>query len=132
MNTAEAAISSNRLRVVKNKRPILFDLNVTVQNAQITGLVGPGGSGKTTLIRSIVGVQKITSGELMVLGIEAGSRQLHSKIGYMSQSPSVYGDLTVEQNLRYFATITRTTSEDIERVLKFVHLEAQKRQLVET
>ena len=69
----------------------------------MTGLLGPSGSGKSTLMRSIVGVQVIRSGSLRVLGLQAGSAALRPRIGYMTQAPSVYGDLTVVENLRYFA-----------------------------
>lgn len=132
MRTAETAIIVKKLQVVKNKKPILHELDFAIHSGTVTGLIGPSGSGKTTLMRAIVGVQKPTSGELTVLGMTAGSKQLRSKIGYVTQSPSVYNDLTVEQNLRYFATITKTTAADVTRTIELVHLEPQRTHIVET
>ena len=72
----------------------------------VTGLLGPSGSGKSTLLRAIVGVQKVASGSVDVLGQPAGSADLRSRIGYMTQAPSVYGDLTVGENLAFFARVS--------------------------
>jgi ABC-2 type transport system ATP-binding protein len=86
----------------------------------VTGLLGPSGSGKTTLIRSIVGVQIVESGEVTVLGVPAGSPELRHVVGYVTQAPSVYGDLTVRENLHYFARVldadTATVGEAIQTV----------------
>jgi ABC-2 type transport system ATP-binding protein len=84
---------------------VLRGLTFSLEPGAITGLVGPSGSGKTTLMRALVGVQRISSGSLTVLGSRAGTPSLRGRIGYMAQSPSVYDDLTVRQNLRYFASI---------------------------
>ena len=96
---------SDGLRVVRGGRPALDDLSVTVHRGRVTGLLGPSGSGKSTLIRSIVGVQVIESGTVSVFGLDAGSPALRSRIGYMTQAPSVYVDLTVRENLEYFARV---------------------------
>ena len=77
----------------------------TVPPGQVTGLLGPSGSGKTTLMRAIVGVQQVRSGEVTVLGEPAGSPGLRSRVGYVTQAPSVYDDLTVRENARYFAAL---------------------------
>ena len=74
---------------------------------QVTGLLGPSGSGKTTLMRALVGVQVVRSGEVTVLGEPAGSPALRSRVGYVTQAPSVYEDLTVRENVRYFAVAVR-------------------------
>lgn len=132
MNTSTDAIVASRLRVTKNKKAILQDVNFSIKKGMITGLIGPSGSGKTTLMRAIVGVQRPSSGELQVLGEPAGSASLRSRIGYVTQSPSVYGDLTVEQNLRYFAAIARASRSDVDAVIKMVQLGAQRKQVVET
>jgi ABC-2 type transport system ATP-binding protein len=76
-----------------------------VQRGAVTGLLGPSGSGKTTLMRAIVGVQVVEGGETTVLGLPAGAPELRSRVAYVTQAPSVYGDLTVEENLQYFASI---------------------------
>ncbi len=132
MKAIESAITAKQLRVMKDRKTILHDLTFSIQRGTLTGLVGPSGSGKTTLMRTIVGVQKPAGGEVKVLGIEAGDKRLRSKIGYVTQSPSVYGDLTVEQNLSYFATIMRAAKDDVQRVIKDVDLDLQKDQIVDS
>lgn len=124
-----AAIESSDLIVEKDKKEILKKLSFSVKSGTLTGLIGPSGSGKTTLMRTIIGVQKYSSGELTVLGSAAGSRELRKKIGYVTQRPAVYPDLTVEQNLRYFATLVRATKQDVKKVIEIVQLDPQRRQL---
>lgn len=126
---AEQAIVAENLRVKRGKNEILRGLDFKVPAGSITGLVGPSGSGKTTLIRTIIGVQIITGGELKVLNKSAGSRELRKKIGYVTQSPSVYPDLTVAQNLRYFATLVRADRKNVETVISQVQLDKQRDQL---
>jgi ABC-2 type transport system ATP-binding protein len=69
------------------------------------GLLGPSGCGKSTLMRSLVGVQRVKSGTVTVLGLPAGSPPLRHRVGYVTQAPSVYADLTVTENARYFAAV---------------------------
>ena len=88
----------------------------------MTGLLGPSGSGKSTLIRAIVGVQRVAGGSVRVLGEPAGARQLRSRIGYMTQAPSVYGDLTVRENLRFFARVLGAGPDAVERAIEDVSL----------
>jgi ABC-2 type transport system ATP-binding protein len=126
------AILADKLSVKKGKNTILSELSFTVQPGSITGLIGPSGSGKTTLMRTIVGVQALNSGELTVLGEKAGSRKLRRKIGYVTQSPAVYGDLTVLQNLQYFAKLVRASHKDVDAVITQVQLVEQRDQLVES
>lgn len=126
------AIVAGELSVVKNKKPILREISFSIPKGVIVGLIGPSGSGKTTLMRTIVGVQKIVAGELTVLGLRAGHRQLRKNIGYVTQSPSVYGDLTVEQNLRYFAAIARVSKSEVMKIIEQVQLVPQAKQVVET
>jgi ABC-2 type transport system ATP-binding protein len=125
------AVVSERLQVVRGGRPALDDLSAAVRAGVVTGLLGPSGSGKSTLIRSIVGVQVIRSGSLRVLGLEAGSGALRSRIGYMTQAPSVYGDLTVVENLRYFARLLRTPAERVDEVIQAVDLGAERDRIVD-
>ena len=99
------AISAERLVVVRGKREVLHGVSLQVPAGQVTGLLGPSGSGKTTLLRSVVGVQRIRSGTVTVLGLPAGSAVLRRRIGYVTQAPSVYGDLTVRENAWYFAAM---------------------------
>jgi ABC-2 type transport system ATP-binding protein len=98
----------------------------------VTGLLGPSGSGKTTLMRSIVGVQLVESGEVSVGGLPAGSPPLRRRIGYVTQAPSVYADLSVRENLRYFARILGAPDARIEDVVETVALGGQAGQVVHT
>lgn len=125
------AIEASKLVVRKQKTNILDELTFTVEKGTVTGLIGPSGSGKTTLMRAIVGVQ-IAKGELTVLGEKAGHKQLRRKIGYVTQSPAVYPDLTVRQNLRYFGTLVGASRDSIDQVIADVQLQKQSKQLVET
>jgi ABC-2 type transport system ATP-binding protein len=126
----ESAIRASELSVVRGGKVILNRLSFGIAPGKLTGLIGPSGSGKTTLIRSIVGAQKITGGRLRVLGQRAGSRTLRSQIGYVTQDPAVYGDLTVRQNLRYFAAILGKGKVEVRRVTEQVDLQGQTEQLV--
>src|SRR5690606_21201315 len=100
-----AAVEVAGLRVARGGRVVLDGLDLTVRRGAVTGLLGPSGSGKTTLMRAILGVQVVTSGRVTVLGEAAGSPSLRSRVAYVTQAPSVYDDLTVEENLRYFARV---------------------------
>ncbi|MFE5948481.1 ABC transporter ATP-binding protein [Streptomyces massasporeus] len=100
-----AAITAHGLTTVRGDRTVLRGLDFTVHAGRITGLLGPSGCGKTTLMRAIVGTQAKVGGTLQVLGQPAGDPTLRSRIGYVTQAPSVYDDLTVRQNLDYFAAV---------------------------
>lgn len=123
------AIYAEKLRVDKDGSNVLKDISFSVQRGTITGLIGPSGSGKTTLMRAIVGVQKI-EGALLVLGKTAGVSELRKSIGYMSQALSVYSDLTVMQNLQYFATLERANKSQVKAVLAEVRLTEYRNSLV--
>jgi ABC-2 type transport system ATP-binding protein len=118
---AEPAVAVQDLVVVRGRRQVLFGLSCAVPAGQVTGLLGPSGGGKTTLLRAIVGVQKVRSGAVTVLGMPAGSPGLRTRIGYMTQAPSVYADLSVRDNLRYFAALT-SGADRIDEVLASVDL----------
>lgn len=106
MNIEEpAAIEARSLTVVRGPRTVLRGLDFTVPKGQITGLLGPSGCGKSTLMRAVVGTQAKVTGTLRVLDQPAGASSLRSRIGYVTQDPSVYDDLTVRQNLDYFAAV---------------------------
>lgn len=126
------AITARSLTVVRDAQPILRKLQFSIQPGRITGLIGPSGSGKTTLLRAIVGAQQITEGGLTVLGEKAGSKVLRSRIGYVTQTPAIYDDLTVEQNLQYFRIIIDQPKSAVSSVLKRVDLLPQRNQLVRT
>src|SRR3712207_8678474 len=101
------AIVLSDLVVDRGARRVLHDLSFTVPAGSVTGLLGPSGSGKSTAMRSIVGAQVVRSGTVTVLGLPAGSAALRSRVGYVTQAPSVYADLTVRENVRHFAEIGR-------------------------
>ncbi|HKI93015.1 MAG TPA: ABC transporter ATP-binding protein [Gaiellaceae bacterium] len=116
------AIVSGELRVVRGDTVVLPGLSCTVARGSVTGLLGPSGSGKSTFIRAVVGVQRVAGGRVDVLGSPAGSRQLRARVGYMTQAPSVYDDLTVRENLRFFARVLDAPSGAVERAIGQVAL----------
>jgi ABC-2 type transport system ATP-binding protein len=124
------AVDVHGLDVVRGGTPVLHALSCAVPAGTVTGLLGPSGSGKTTLIRSIVGVQRVAKGEVFVLGEPAGARSLRDRVGYMTQAPSVYGDLTLLENLRFFARVVRAPATAIDAVVESVSLEAEARRVV--
>jgi ABC-2 type transport system ATP-binding protein len=103
--SVDDAVRAVGLRVVRGRRTVLDSLDFTVPRARITGLLGPSGCGKSTLIRAIVGSQAHVTGTLEVLGRPAGHRALRHRVGYVTQAPSVYADLTARQNLDYYAAV---------------------------
>ena len=117
------AIRVEALRVVRGGKVVLPELTCAVASGTVTGLLGPSGSGKSTLIRSVVGVQRVAGGRVEVLGESAGARPLRSRVGYMTQAPSVYGDLTVRENLRFFARVLGAERGTIDRAIGDVSLE---------
>jgi ABC-2 type transport system ATP-binding protein len=131
MNSADS-IRIRDLRVRRGGRLVLPGISLDVRRGVVTGLLGPSGSGKTTLIRSIVGVQIVESGEVTVLGKPAGSPELRHVVGYVTQAPSVYGDLTVRENLHYFARILDAPGERVEEAMRTVALLERADQVVGT
>lgn len=120
------------LRISRGGRPVLPGISLTVPRGRVTGLLGPSGSGKTTLLRAIVGVQIVEGGSITVLDQPAGSAALRRRVAYVTQAPSVYGDLTVAENLRYFARILDAPGARIEAVIGLVGLTAQTDQVART
>src|SRR4051812_26567209 len=129
MNLLGPAISVRDLRVSRGGVEVLHGLTFEVPRGQVTGLLGPSGCGKTTLMRAVVGVQVVAGGEVTVLGEPAGSPKLRRSIGYSTQNPAVYRDLTVRENLRYFAAVLGAPKDDAERVMEEVGLTEAGHQL---
>ena len=127
-----AAVQVEDLVVRRGKRDVLRGLSCAVPQGKVTGLLGPSGSGKTTMLRAIVGVQQIHSGSVRVLGGAAGSTGLRRRVGYVTQSPSVYGDLTVAQNVAYFAAIAGVDRTRVKEVIDQVGLGSAAGQMVAT
>jgi ABC-2 type transport system ATP-binding protein len=128
----DAAIDVADLVVDRGKKEVLHGISTQVPQGSVTGLLGPSGSGKTTLIRAIVGVQIVKSGRVMVLGEPAGAPPLRHKIGYVTQAPSVYADLTVRENARYFASLYGLGRNEADEAIERVGLAGQADQLITT
>lgn len=127
MNTA---VEVRDLVVQRGKKDVLHGISAAIAPGVVTGLLGPSGSGKTTLMRAIVGVQRVKSGKVTVLGQPAGSAPLRRTIGYLTQSPSVYPDLTVRENVRYFAALYGLSAADADETIRTVGLVDQAGQMV--
>ena len=119
------------LVVERGKLTVLNGFSCAVPTGSVTGLLGPSGSGKTTLMRAIVGVQVVKSGTVTVLGLPAGSAPLRHKIGYLTQAPSVYADLTVKENARYFASLYGQDAAHADEIVANVGLAGAANQLVD-
>ena len=120
--TSGAAIVADHLHVVRGGREVLPDLSMTVPHGQVVGLLGPSGGGKSTLMRAVVGVQVVAGGTVTVLGEEAGSPALRHRVGYLTQAPSVYSDLSVLDNVRYIARVMGVGSDEVDRAIEAVDL----------
>ncbi|ABP55611.1 ABC transporter ATP-binding protein [Salinispora tropica] len=126
------AIVIRDLVVDRGGRRVLHGIDATVPSGTVTGLLGPSGSGKTTLLRALVGVQVVTAGTVTVLGHPAGAPQLRRRVGYLTQAPSIYADLTVQENARYFAALQGRGTAEADRAVTDVGLRAAAGQLVAT
>ena len=125
-----SAIEISGLRVRRGDNLVLPDLSLSVAPGSVTALLGPSGCGKTTLMRSIVGVQITEGGEVRVLGEPAGSPGLRHRVGYVTQAPSVYADLSARENLRFFARILGVPEERVDRAIEVVRLEEVRDRVV--
>ncbi|MCV7279303.1 ABC transporter ATP-binding protein [Mycolicibacterium flavescens] len=117
-----AAVEITGLRVVRGGRLALDDVSVRVAPGTVTGLLGPSGCGKTTLMRSIVGTQIVAAGTVTVLGRPAGSADLRHRVSYVAQDPTIYRDLRVIDNVRYFAALYGAAATDADEVVAAVGL----------
>lgn len=126
------SIEAADLRVERGGREVLHGLGFAVSPGTVAGLLGPSGCGKTTLMRAVVGVQAGIRGRVDVLGRPAGAPDLRARVGYVTQSPAVYADLTVRTNLDYFADVLGAERSRVAQVLTDVSLEEQAAQPVGT
>lgn len=121
-NGDEMAVTIRGLTVRRGKRTVLENLDLGVRSGVVTGLLGPSGCGKSTLMRSIAGVQVMAGGDVRVVGVAAGDRRLRTEVGYVTQRPSVYPDLSVRENLNFFAKVLGVGSQSVKRVMEEVAL----------
>src|SRR6187551_2327230 len=122
-SSADVAIDVENLRVIRGKRVALDDISVQIARGTITGLLGPSGCGKTTLMRSVVGTQIIAKGTVTVLGRPAGSAELRHRVGYVTQNPTIYDDLRIIDNVRYFGALYGTDAQAANEAVVAVGLE---------
>ena len=120
--SSQSTFEVDDLRVERQGNEILRSISFRAAPGELIGLLGPSGSGKTTLMRSLLGVQALTSGSVKVLQSAVGSASLRGRIGYMAQGSAIYLDLTVEENLEYFAGVLRLAAMEVERVMAVVAL----------
>jgi len=120
-------------KVVKSFGTIraLDGITLRVRQGEIYGLLGPNGSGKTTLIRAVVGLVVPDSGTVTVLGRRMPDLNILSSVGYMTQAAALYPDISVEENLRFFAAISGADS-NVDEVLRVVELEQRRKSVVAT
>ncbi|HEX5345826.1 MAG TPA: ABC transporter ATP-binding protein [Pseudonocardiaceae bacterium] len=126
------AVGVRDLVVVLGGRRVVEGLTFTVPTGAVTGLLGPSGCGKTTLMRCLVGVQQISAGQVRVLGIPAGSARLRQHVGYVTQSSSIYTDLSARDNIRYFAALYGISRAVADQALADVALADRAGQKVST
>lgn len=126
----DAAVRVRGLVVDRGGKRVLHGIDCDVAAGRVTGLLGPSGGGKTTFLRCVVGVQRVAGGEVTVLGRPAGSAALRREVGYVTQAPSVYGDLTARANARYFAAVAGVPPQAAETALGEVGLGGAAGQLV--
>jgi ABC-2 type transport system ATP-binding protein len=123
---AELALKADGVTFSYGRLRAIDNLSLEIPTGTNFGLLGPNGSGKTTLIRLMVGLLRPRSGAIRVLGQSPSPRIAHL-IGYMPQLPSLYSELSVIQNVEFFARIYRLTDKDerrrrVEAVIKLVDL----------
>ncbi len=124
---SDPAIDIADLRVRRGGRIALDGVTVRIARGAITGLLGPSGCGKTTLMRSIVGTQIVSAGTVTVLGLPAGCAELRQRIGYVTQNPTIYPDLRVVDNVRYFGALYGSDARDVDDALAAVGLDEVRR-----
>jgi ABC-2 type transport system ATP-binding protein len=114
-------IDIRELVVVRGGHEVLPGIFLAVAPG-VTGLLGPSGCGKSTLLRAVVGVQRVRSGGVEVLGLPAGDRRLRDRVGYVTQAASVYDDLTVAENLHFFARVLGVDRAEVDEAIAAVDL----------
>src|SRR4051795_6628835 len=125
-----AVVEVTDLVVQRGRVRAVDGISFSTRPGEVTGLLGPSGCGKSTLMRAIVGVQVVAGGTVEVLGLPAGDKRLRDRVGYVTQAPSVYDDLTVAENLRFFARVLGAPRGEVERCIEAVDLGSRRDQVV--
>ena len=131
---ADAAVHTERLRKTFGTLVAVDSLDLTIPRKEVFGLLGPNGSGKTTAIRMLCGLIEPTAGTASVAGFDVTREPEHVKqnIGYMSQKYGLYDDLTVYENLRFYATVYGLHGDErtrrLEQMLDDLHLRQRAQQ----
>lgn len=123
-HSTDDAVVVESLVVERGGRRVLNEISLHIRRGSIAGVLGPSGCGKTTLMRAIVGTQIVASGTVAVLGVAAGSTALRRKVGYVTQAPSVYRDLSVHDNVSFFAALYGRSASDVRAAIETVGLSA--------
>jgi ABC-2 type transport system ATP-binding protein len=135
-NMDNITIKIKNLRVNLGGNMALNNISLDLARGKIIGFIGPSGAGKTTLIRSIVGRQRLAGGSITIDGLPAGAPALRSRMSYMTQEPAIYKDLSVMENLEYFATMVNIARSEMQpaiaKILQLIDLEAQSRQMAKS
>ena len=118
MDTQSTCIRMNHVDRCFGKKQVLFDISFEIPYAQIFGILGPSGSGKTTLVKMVAGVDEATNGEVYVLNHKMPKLAIMKHIGYMAQADALYGELTAEENLRFFASMYKLSKQKIQKEFK--------------
>ncbi|KAA9021786.1 ABC transporter ATP-binding protein [Niallia endozanthoxylica] len=113
------SIEVNHLTKSYGKKQILNEINLTIDEGQLYGLIGPSGAGKTTLVKMIVGMDLPNSGSIHVLNKKMPNIQVLKDIGYMAQSDALYSSLTGKENLTFFASLYKLTKEEMKTRISY-------------
>ena len=132
--TVDPAVVAQGVRKRFGAIEALRGLDLRINTGEIYGLLGPNGSGKTTFIRCVAGLLRPEEGTLRVLGGSPRAAVSAARVGYMTQAPALYGDLSVQENLSFFAALQGVTHADegIEEALRTVDLLERRRSVVNT
>jgi ABC-2 type transport system ATP-binding protein len=118
------AVEATDVRKRFGRIEALAGLSLSIREGEIYGLLGPNGSGKTTFIRCLAGLVRPEAGRLTVFGVAPRVAVSAGRVGYMTQAPALYTELTVDENLRFFAALQGVSDVDrrIEESLRTVDL----------
>jgi ABC-2 type transport system ATP-binding protein len=128
------AVAASDVRKRFGQIEALAGLSLSVYEGEIYGLLGPNGSGKTTFIRCLAGLVRPDVGRLTVFGVAPRVAVSAGRVGYMTQAPALYAELTVDENLRFFASLQGVVDVDrrMEESLRTVDLLDRRRSVVGT